>query len=89
MALKWTETALRNLDEIATYIAQDNPERATTFARELRTSVGKLEQFPALGRAGRVQGTRELVIHKNYITIYRVRGKDVQILRIHHTARDL
>jgi plasmid stabilization system protein ParE len=40
-----------------------------------------------MGRAGRVPGTRELVLHENCITTYRVRGDDVEILRLHHAAR--
>ena len=89
MALKWTQTALRGIDEIAGYIAQDNPARATLLVRELRESAAELESFPGMGRAGRVHGTRELVLHKNYIAIYRVKGGDVEILRIHHVARNL
>lgn len=88
MALKWTRTALRNLDEIAAYIALDKPAEATRFARELRTVTERLQSFPGLGRAGRVPGTRELVLHTNYLTIYRVvKAGDVEILRIHHVAR--
>jgi toxin ParE1/3/4 len=89
MALKWTKTALRTIDEIAQYIAQDNPASATSFVKELRQSTEKLASFPGMGRAGRVHGTRELVIHKNYLVIYRVRADDVEILRIHHVARKL
>jgi toxin ParE1/3/4 len=89
MALKWTKTALRTLDEIAQYITQDNPTRATSFIKELRQSTEKLSSFPGMGRAGRVHGTRELVIHENYLAIYRVRADDVEILRIHHVARKL
>jgi toxin ParE1/3/4 len=89
MALKWTRTALRTLDEIAQYIAQDNPARATSFVKELRQSTEKLATFPGMGRAGRVHGTRELVIHENYLAIYRVRADDLEILRIHHSARKL
>ncbi len=87
MALKWTAEALRSLDNIAAYIAQRNPQRATTFVSELRDKIQRLETFPALGKVGRVQDTRELVLHPNYIAIYRIRGSDVQILRIHHAAR--
>ena len=74
MSIKWTRTALRTLDEVAGYIANDNPARATTFVLELRNSVNKLQDHPELGRAGRVLGTRELILHKNYIAIYRLRG---------------
>ena len=45
------------------------------------------EALRSLGKVGRVQDTRELVLHPNYIAIYRIRGSDVQILRIHHAAR--
>lgn len=89
MALRWTRTALRTLDEIAAFIATDNPERASSFVRELRTKVETLAQFPALGRPGRVPGTRELVLHANYLAIYRVGSEHLDILRIHHVARRL
>jgi addiction module RelE/StbE family toxin len=89
MALKWTKTALRSVDEIAGFIAKDNPTRATSFVLELKNAVTKLQVHPGMGRPGRVPGTRELVLHKNYIAIYRVRGNDVEILRLHHVARDL
>lgn len=89
MALKWTRTALRSVDDIASFIAQDNPTRATSFVRELKDAVTQLQVHPGMGRAGRVPGTRELVLHKNYIAIYRVRGDDVEILRLHHVAQNL
>ncbi len=89
MSIKWTITALRSVDEIATYIAKDNPARASSFVSELQIAVGKLQDHPGMGRAGRVPGTRELVLHRNYLAIYRVTGNDVEILRLHHVARDL
>lgn len=89
MALKWIKTALRSVDEIAGFIAKDNPTRATSFVLELKEAVTKLQVHPGMGRAGRVPGTRELVLHKNCIAIYRVRSDDVEILRLHHVARNL
>ena len=86
MALKWTKTALRCADEIAGFIAKDNPSRATSFVLELKEAVTRLQLHPGMGRAGRVPGTRELVLHKNYIAIYRVRGDDVEILGLHVAA---
>jgi toxin ParE1/3/4 len=89
MALKWTQTALRSVDEIAGFIAKDNPPRAASFVLELKEAVAKLQVHPGMGRAGRVPGTRELILHKNHIATYRVRGDDVEILRLHHVARNL
>lgn len=87
--IKWTQTALRSVDDIAGHIAKDNPTRASSFVLELQATVTRLQLYPGMGRAGRVPGTRELVLHKNYIAIYRVRGDDVEILRLHHVARNL
>ena len=87
MSIKWTKTALRSVDEIADYIAKDNPAHAASFVLALQGAVTKLQAHPGMGRAGRVPGTRELVLHKNHIAIYRVRGDEVEILRLHHVAR--
>ncbi|VUZ28595.1 Uncharacterised protein [uncultured Comamonas sp.] len=84
--LRWTRRALARLDAIATYIAQDNPVRATSFVRELRDKLELLCQHE-LGRPGRVYGTRELVLHKHYIAVYRVQGEEVHLLTVLHTAQ--
>jgi plasmid stabilization system protein ParE len=78
---------LANLVAIVEYIEQDNPERAKSFALEIKSRTNSLTEFPDIGRPGRVIGTRELVIHPNYIIPYRMRGKVVEILRVQHVAR--
>lgn len=85
--LRWTNRALGRLDEIANYIAKDNPTRAYTFVKELRQNVEVLKT-QLLGREGRVFGTKEWVLHKNYLAIYRVIDNEVQILTILHTAQN-
>ena len=40
------------------YIAQDNPTAAKEFFRHVISSVEQLVQYPQIGRAGRVPGTR-------------------------------
>lgn len=87
MTVKWTKVALAGLGQIADHIGQDNRQRATSFVQELQDKTTKLEQFPGMGRPGRVIGTRELVVHKSYIVAYRLRGKDVEVLRVHHVAK--
>ena len=69
MSIKWTRAALASVDEIAGFIARDNPTRATSFVLELQSAVIQLQAHPGMGRAGRVPGTRELVLHKNYICL--------------------
>ncbi len=43
--------------------------------------------FPNVGRAGRVLGTRELVVRKNYLLVYRMRAQKVEILNVYHVAQ--
>jgi addiction module RelE/StbE family toxin len=84
--IRWTRRALGRLDEIAAHIAADSPARATVFVTELRAKVDVLAlHLP--GRPGRVYGTRELVLHRHYLAVYRVRGEEVHILTVMHTAR--
>ena len=87
MAVKWLKIALENMAAIADYIAQDKPDRATSFVREIREKTLVLADFPSVGRAGRVAGTRELIAHKNFLVIYRVKGKNIEIIRVRHVAQ--
>lgn len=84
--LRWTHRALTRLDEIATFIGQDDPVRAASFVQELHSRLDILREHQ-LGRPGRVYGTRELVLHKHYIVVYRVVGDQVQVLTVLHTAQ--
>ncbi len=84
--LRWTRRALGRLDEIAAFIAQDNPSIVAGFVRELREKVDVLRRHQ-MGMPGRVYGTREMVLHKNYVAVYRINNDEVQILTILHAAQ--
>jgi toxin ParE1/3/4 len=77
------------LEEIALYVGQDSPAAAARVVLELIDQAETLlPKNPAMGRPGRVLGTRELVVgHLPYIIAYRVRDKDVEVLRVLHTSR--
>lgn len=88
MQVRWLRTARRNLREEAEYIAAENPAAATLVMKRVRAAVALLAENPALGRPGRVTGTRELVVPKTrYLIPYRVRQERVEILRVFHTSR--
>jgi plasmid stabilization system protein ParE len=88
MRIRWLRKALQNLTSEADYIARDDPAAAARTAVRIFEAVEQLVMFPALGRPGRVVGTRELVVTGTpYIIPYRVRGGDVEILRVFHAAR--
>lgn len=79
-----------DLEDIGDYIARDNPERAASFVRELRSrcyAIGDAPQAhaprPELGRGLRC------CLHGNYLIFFRVTREEVQVVRILHAARDL
>ncbi|MDY4315930.1 type II toxin-antitoxin system RelE/ParE family toxin [Pectobacterium actinidiae] len=79
-----------NLEAEYRYIAQDHPQAASQFVDEAQRLTESLPQQPAIGRPGRVPGTRELVLmHYPYIIPYRMKDNMLQILRVFHTHRRL
>ena len=87
MTLVWTRLAAADRREIRAWIAQDNPAAALHLDQRLSEAAQHLVEHPDLGRPGRVPGTRELVIHQNYILVYDSGGDRVRVLRVLHAAR--
>jgi toxin ParE1/3/4 len=88
MQVIWRRAALSDLDAIREFMAQDNPEAAARVRAAIQTAVHRLADHPNLGRAGQVEGTRELIIGRApYILAYRVIENQVRILAIIHTSR--
>ncbi|MFZ0321794.1 MAG: type II toxin-antitoxin system RelE/ParE family toxin [Candidatus Sulfotelmatobacter sp.] len=89
MRLRWTTPATNDLYNIVQHIQQDNPDAASKVAESLYDGCSSLENFPHLGRKGRIAGTRELVFSGlPYIVVYRVVDQVIEILRIYHGAQD-
>jgi len=85
MRVVWTEPALRDLASLRAYIAKDKPSAADGQAELIVMAVAGLASFPESGRAGRREGTRELVVGKTpYIVPYRISGDRIEVLRVLH-----
>jgi toxin ParE1/3/4 len=48
--LIWTEPALQDLDEIAEYIALDDPLAASRYVRKVFECIERLEAYPKSGK---------------------------------------
>ena len=90
MRLEFSDFVESDLDEIAAYIAQDNPYRAVSFVQEIRTKFREIQRNPLLfqlrpdiGEAAR------LVTLGNYAIFFRVTGDAVRIERVAYGGRDL
>jgi plasmid stabilization system protein ParE len=83
----WTNRARRNLNDIGEFIAQDDPAAAQRTIWRIVEQVAELTFYPRIGREGRVENTRELVIVDTpYIAVYRIKER-IEILLIRHAAQ--
>ena len=88
LKVRWLKRALANLEAEAEYISRESHAAAQRVVLAIEQAVQLLASHPAMGRAGRVEGTRELVVTGTpYIIPYRVREGRVEVLRVFHTAR--
>jgi addiction module RelE/StbE family toxin len=85
--LTWRPRALADRDDIMVYIAQDNPTAAIDLDLEFEAKAENARLRPKLYKAGRVKGTREIVVRPNYVMVYRVTGDVVEVLRVLHAAQ--
>lgn len=88
MHLKWTRPAIKDIKDAGDFIALDNPAAADRMAERVKEAAEYLAKYPNMGRTGRVQGTRELIVSGTpFIVVYRVNVPAVEILRVLHHAR--
>lgn len=88
MKIVWTAPARKDLLETFEYIAEENTNASRALLAEIKERVTVLQNNPQLGRKGRVEGTRELVLSgTSYILPYRIKNGDVQILAVFHTSK--
>jgi toxin ParE1/3/4 len=79
--------ARADLVAVVSYIAERNPDAASKLLDQIESSVKPLARHPNLYRAGRIGGTREMVVHPNYIVVYRVGAAAIGIVSVLHSRR--
>jgi toxin ParE1/3/4 len=91
MNVFWTETAIRHLSSIRTYIEQTSP----TYAKRLVDRItARSQQIAAFPNSGRIvpefdnDRVRE-IIEGNYRIIYTFQGNQIEILAVLHGAQQL
>ncbi len=90
MKLLIAEPASRDLENIIDYIALDTPVAAEKVYRRILESARRLPEFPYMGRAGRLAGTREFSISGlPYLLVYEISEDAITILAVFHTSRNL
>lgn len=85
--IRWTAGASRQFETLINHIRQDNPRKGRIIAQTILGRIAQLAKFPALGKPGEQEGTRELV-SPPYIIVYRLHAEIAEILFIWHGAQD-
>lgn len=88
MKVRYIRRALAHLSEIHAYIERERPGTAAAAGEAIQAALSNLSRFPEVGRLGRVDGTRELVVPRlPFVVAYRLAGNHADILAILHAAR--
>jgi len=85
--LVWRAQALDDLEAIITYIAERNLTAAQRLHAAIEACAKALPAHPLAFRPGRVAGTREAVVHPNYILVYRVFDETLEIVNVVHARQ--
>ncbi|WP_296236128.1 type II toxin-antitoxin system RelE/ParE family toxin [uncultured Pseudomonas sp.] len=88
MLVEWLPQALEALEEIAGYLAERNPYAADQIQAAIEATAEALPQYPYIHRPGRVPGTREAVVHPNYLVVYRVGTERISIVDVLHARQE-
>ena len=92
--VQWAEAAVRDLEELISYIAADSPLNAEGILDKLEKRAQTLESTPVRGRVVPelahfgIRNWRELIV-KPYRIIYRIDEDTVNVLAVLDGRRDL
>jgi len=92
--VQWAEAAVRDLEELVSYITADSPINAERILDKLKVRAGTLESAPSRGRVVPelahfgLRSWRELIV-KPYRIIYRIDESTVNVLAVLDGRREL
>ena len=88
MRLRWTRSALRDLESIGDHVGTESARAASALVSDILRRVEALRDQPRMGRTGRVEGTREFVVTgTSYLVAYRLTHTSIDVLAVLHCAR--
>ncbi|HEX8214839.1 MAG TPA: type II toxin-antitoxin system RelE/ParE family toxin [Allosphingosinicella sp.] len=87
LTLVWRASARDDLKAIVTFIAERDEAAAARLGDAIQSCAERLPDHPFLYRPGRVAGTREAVVHPNYILVYRVTAEAIEIVNVVHARQ--
>ena len=86
-SIRWHKAALRDLEEIVAFIAQDKPDAAERFAASVFAKVEMLSTSPCLGAVCPHYRTARQLLHGSYLIYYTVANEEIVVRAVVHGAR--
>lgn len=88
MKVRYTDTALAEIDEILSYIAKDNPLAADEVGAVLRAAIARLADCPRLAIETDVPNVRVApVLPYRYLVFYSIHEDALIVRNVRHAAR--
>jgi toxin ParE1/3/4 len=86
--IRWTEQAVRNLEDIKSFIGKESPAYALAVVRKLYQAVDQLKTFPDSGRGVPERADPDLreLVRPPYRIVYRRSGDLVEILLVFRSS---
>ena len=89
MKVRLDARAVRDLEEIRSYLVEHSPFGAERVRQHIAQTLERLGDFPLLGRATDEPGVRVLTLTRYpYLIFYAVLTDTVVVLHIRHGARE-
>ncbi|MDO7843270.1 type II toxin-antitoxin system RelE/ParE family toxin [Sphingomonas immobilis] len=85
--VEWTDEATEDLLGILDYIAERNVSASERINALIQHTAERLPDHPYIHRPGRVPGTREAIVHPNYILVYRVGEAAIEVVAVLHARQ--
>ncbi len=90
MRVEFSAYVESDLDEIAAYIAADNPVRAVRFIDEIDAFFARIGENPRQYQLRPdIRPDMRLAVHGHYVILFRIRADCVSVERVVHGARNL
>lgn len=87
LPVQWLAPARIDLQDVLSYIADRNLSAAESLGEAIEQATSQIPNHPYLYRLGRVAGTRELIVHPNYVVVYRVTTVAIEIIGVLHSRQ--
>ena len=88
MTVRWTATALAEVEQVLSYIAVDNPTAAEAITDEIDAVVLRITDYPKFARVVYKGDVRAVMVGRfDYRRFYVVHGQELMIRNVRSTRR--